>query len=122
MIMVQTDPIRGLFLLVLALSMSATACSDPAQLDRRIPVVQLASHAASVSVGDTVRLSLLPMLPPGYVPSVTWSSSNPATASVESAGSLGGRVAGLQPGQAVITAAGEAACDSAVVTVVGAAG
>jgi len=110
--------ISSFTLLAIACSFCATACSDPSQPElERVPVVQLATTVASVSVGDTVRLRLLHMLPPGYVPPVNWSSSSPVTATVVKGGTMVGTVKGLSPGQVVITVAGHGASDSAVVTV-----
>lgn len=111
---------RGLrrFVLVGACSsLVAAACGSDSTGVGRIPVVQLLFDSVTVTVGDTVRLSLLPMLPPGYVPAVTWSSSNSTVASIESAGSTSALVEGLQAGEAIITAAGEGSRDSATVTV-----
>ena len=118
--MIAQSRIPSLTLLALACLM-ATACRDPVEPER-IPVVQLAPHASSIAVGDTLHLWLLRMLPPGYVPRVSWSSSDPATVRVERAGLSDAMVRGLRPGQAAITAVGKGASDSAVVTVVGPAG
>jgi hypothetical protein len=93
------------------------ACSNPLGPDR-IPVVQLAEHSATIMVGDTARASLLPMLPPGYVPTVEWSSSDPDIASVVPKAASVARVAGLRAGEAVIHVAGEGARDSLFVTVI----
>jgi len=116
--------LRGLILFALVCALSAASCRDPAEPERdalrRVAVVQLLDRAADVVVGDTVRLSLLhlPMLPPGYVPPVSWSSSDPGTATVQRVGPTAATVRGIRAGQAVITAAGEGASDSAVITVV----
>ena len=99
----------------------AAACSDPARPER-VPVVQLVQDTVSMAVGDTIRLGLLPVLPPGYVPKVTWSSSNPNTATVEKAGWSDAMVRALNPGTAVITVAGDGARDSVFVSVAEAGG
>lgn len=62
--------------------------------------------------------SLMPVLPPGYVPPVQWSSSDPAIASVFPIGTHAARVLGVRTGEAVIHVAGEGARDSLVVTVI----
>jgi hypothetical protein len=94
----------------------AAACSSPAGPDR-IPVVQLLQDSAVMTVGDTLQAVLLPMLPPGYVPPVSWSSSDPAVAEVSATGTTSARVDALQAGLAVIRVAGEGARDSLVVWV-----
>jgi len=96
-------------------SLSLAACSSGPD---RIPVVQLAEHAATIVVGDTTRAWLLPVLPPGYVPEVEWSSSDPAIAKVEPTAARAARVTGLRVGEAMILVAGEGAEDSLVVTVI----
>jgi hypothetical protein len=92
-------------------------CSNQPSGPEQIPVVQLSEHEATLGVGDWIHLHLLPVLPPGYVPPVTWSSTNPETATVESVEPLVGEVRGLSPGQTVVLVAGEGASDSAVVIV-----
>ncbi|MFG1691784.1 Ig domain-containing protein [Gemmatimonadota bacterium] len=104
-------------LVAFACLLYATACSDPSQPER-VPAVQLAPHAASIAVGDSLILWLLPMLPPGYVPSVDWTSSSPVIASVRKTRAKAATVTGLSPGQAVITVAGDGASDSTVITVI----
>ncbi len=109
--------IRSLLLLgVTGASGLLVACSDTTAPEGT-PVVQIAEPAATVAVGDTVRLTLLPMLPPGYVPQVTWSSSNVGTATVTASGNWSALVTGVRAGQVVITATGEEASDSVEVTV-----
>lgn len=93
------------------------SCSNQPSGPERIPVVSLSEHEVTLAVGDSIPLQLLLMLPPGYVPSVTWSSSNPEIASVESPIKGEGLVRGLFPGQAVILVSGEGASDSAMVFV-----
>jgi hypothetical protein len=107
---------RGLLLLGLSCCLLAAACSSPSGPDR-IPVVQLMQDSAVIAVGDTLEAVLLPMLPPGYVPPVSWSSSDPSVASVSATGSTSARVDGLRAGVAVIRVAGQGAQDSLVVTV-----
>lgn len=113
--------ISSFTLLAIGWSLCANACTDPSQTDpsqrERVPVVQFAPHPTSIAVGDTMRLHLLPMLPPGYVPSVDWISSDSVTVTVVKAGTMVGTVKGLSPGQAVITVAGDGASDSTVVIV-----
>ncbi len=82
-----------------------------------IPVVQLATRSARIALGDTVSLFLLPMLPPGYVPPVTWSSSDSGVASVTVSTGRPVVVHGLHAGHAVITAAGGGMSDTCGVTV-----
>ncbi|MCG6956645.1 MAG: hypothetical protein LJF04_11715 [Gemmatimonadetes bacterium] len=95
----------------------AVACSSPSAPTNRIPVVQLMQDSAIIAVGDTLQAVLLPMLPPGYVPPVDWSSSDPTVAGVSATGSTSARIDGLKAGAAVIRVAGEGAEDSLVVTV-----
>ncbi len=111
--------LRILVLVTASCSLVASACGNSgSSMDLgRIPVVQLAFDSTTVSVGDTVRLALLPMLPPGYVPAVTWSSSDSDVARVEKAGATSALVEGLQAGKAIVTAAGEGSRDSVTVTV-----
>ena len=93
------------------------ACNGKTTEPERIPTVQLLEREATLDVGDSLQLNLLPMLPPGYVPPVNWTSSSPETASVESVDEHVGLVRGLFPGQAVIRVSGEGASDSAMVVV-----
>ncbi len=100
------------------------SCSDSSGPDsssrERTPVVQLSEHAATILVGDTFQAALvsLPLLPPGYVPTVEWHSSNPVIASVTSTGTRSATVTGVQAGQAMIHVAGDGARDSLHVTVI----
>jgi len=107
---------RALIPLGLLSCLFTATCRSPSGPDR-IPVVQLLAPSASIAVGDTLRVTLLPVLPPGYVPPVTWSSSDPAVASVSSTGASSARVDGLQAGGTVIRAAGDGARDSLFLTV-----
>lgn len=93
------------------------SCGGESTEPERIPTVQLLEHEATLDVGDSLQLNLLPMLPPGYVPPVTWSSESPETASVEPIDAHVGLVRGLFPGQTVIRVSGEGASDSAMVVV-----
>ena len=110
--------INNLIPMVFGWILWASACTDPLQSDR-VPVVQLATDSVSFAVGDSLRLHLLPILPPGYVPSAKWTSSDPVVVTVEKAGALVGTVKGVSPGQAVITVTGDGAGDSTVVIVTG---
>ena len=92
------------------------ACSEPSDI-QRVPVVQFLEDSVSVVVGDTVGLHLLPMLPPGYVPAVTWSSSSLATVTVSPQSWASAMVAGVGVGEAIVSASGEGAADSVIVTV-----
>ncbi len=96
---------------------SSAACGNDPYEPGPVPVVQLLQHEATLGVGDSVGLSLLPMLPPGYVPPVTWSSSNPAVAAVDSPMNSMCWVKGMSPGQATILVSGEGKSDSATVVV-----
>jgi uncharacterized protein YjdB len=100
--------------LVLSACSSSTASSTGTE---RIPVVQLFQDSATIAVGDTFAATLLPMLPPGYVPSVEWSSSQPGVASVGATTATSATVRGLQAGHAVIHVAGDGSQDSLRVTV-----
>lgn len=82
-----------------------------------LAVVELTEHTASVAVGQSITLELLAVDPPGYVPDVKWSSSDPATASVQATSSLTADVQGLRPGQVQITARGAGTSDTGIVTV-----
>lgn len=110
---------RAATLFGLLSSLLAAACSSPSPsgLSDQIPVVQLMQDSAVIVVGDTLQAVLLPMLPPGYVPPVSWSSSDPAVASVFATGAMSARIDGLQAGVAVIRVGGQGAQDSLVVTV-----
>ncbi len=108
---------RTLVLLGASTVLLPAGCTSTSGPDR-IPKVQLEVETATLAVGDTLQARLLPMLPPGYVPPVEWSSSNPTIAGVLATGTLTARVTGLQAGQAVIHVAGEGARDSLRVTVV----
>jgi hypothetical protein len=91
-------------------------CSEANGIDR-IPVVQFAGDSVAVMLGDSVGVHLLPMLPPGYVPTVTWSSSSPGIATVSPQTWSTAVVRGVAVGEAVISASGEGAADSVIVTV-----
>lgn len=95
---------------------SAAGCEDPSE-PCGTPVVQLSEHAVDLTVGDSVRLALLPILPPGYAPSAEWTSSDPMRTTVAKLGVMGATVRGIRPGEAVITAFGGGKSDSALVTV-----
>ena len=114
-------PLLRLMLPILGLFASFSACSNATGADpdrqREVPVVQLAPHEETIALGDSLHLHLLPMLPPGYVPAVTWSSSNPEVASVEPIGPTMARVIGLSPGQTMIHVFGDGARDSTTVIV-----
>jgi hypothetical protein len=110
---------RGPLLRCVSSCLLAAACSSPSGATDRIPVVQLMQDSAVIAVGDTLQAVLLPMLPPGYVPPVSWSSSDASVASVSATGATSARIDGLQAGLAVIRVAGEGARDSLVVTVTG---
>lgn len=92
------------------------ACSESSDVDR-IPVVQFAEDSVSVAVGGAVEVHLLPMLPPGYVPAVTWNSSNLTKATVSAQSWTSAVVAGVGVGEATVSASGEGAADSVIVTV-----
>jgi len=102
---------RNLVGLACLLALSLAACSDPSDPERK-PLIQLVADSATVAVGESFEVGPLPLLPPGYVPPVDWSSSNPGVASVASTGRTTARVTGIQPGVAVIHAMGEGARDS----------
>lgn len=98
------------------LCLPLAACSESAGPEGT-PTIQLMTHSATLAVGQSFEVGPLPLLPPGYVPPVDWSSSNPGVASVAPTGKTTARVTGIQPGEAVIHAAGEGAWDSLHVTV-----
>lgn len=108
---------RALGGLTCILCLSLAACSDATGPERK-PRVQLLLRSTTIAVGDTFQASLLPMLPPGYVPPVDWVSANPVVAGVARTGTLTARVTGLQPGEAVIHVSGEGEQDSLHVTVI----
>ena len=97
---------------VLTLCMACTDIFTGTDQKDRTPVVQFGLNEVIISVGDSTRLWLLPMLPPGYVPSVEWSSSDSVVASVRAAGSKASWVKGLSPGETTIRAFGEGKGDS----------
>ena len=108
-------PLRCRLVLV-GISCVLLGCSESNDIDR-IPVVQFAEDSVSVVVGGSAEVHLLPMLPPGYVPTVTWRSSSLATATVSPQTWGTAVVAGIGVGEAVVSASGEGAADSVVVTV-----
>ncbi len=83
----------------------------------RFPKVQIAQHDVTLAVGDSTTLFLLLMLPPGYVPHVTWSSSDPNTVSLRQIGSTSAVARGLRIGQAIIHADSAQYRDSTTVVV-----
>lgn len=110
------------FTLFLFVALPAAACSSSSSgpaglLQTRVPSVQLAQHFDTMTVGDTVQAWLLPMLPPGYVPSVEWSSSDSQVVRVLSTGHASADVVGLHVGEAVVHVAGAGAQDSLHVVV-----
>jgi len=93
------------------------SCSNQPSEPERKPVIRLTEREPTLGVGRWIFLDLLPVLPPDYVPPVTWSSTNPETATVEPVDSLTGLVRGLSPGQTVILVSGQGVSDSAMVVV-----
>jgi hypothetical protein len=84
-------------------SLLALACSDAT--GTRVGVVQIAEQNVTLSVGDSTRLSLLFMLPPGYVPTnVLWSSPDGTTLKVHQLSSGMAVVTGLRVGRALVHA------------------
>jgi hypothetical protein len=118
----RVSPFLRLMLPILGLFLSFSACSSTTGTDadelREVPVVQLAPHEETIALGDSLMLHLLPMLPPGYVPAVSWSSSNPEVAPVEPIGPTMAKVLGLSPGQSMIHVFGDGARDSTTVIIV----
>ena len=108
--------VRHLVGITCLLCLSSAACSESTGPEGK-PLIQLMTHSATIAVGQSFEVGPLPLLPPGYVPPVDWSSSNPGVASVTSIGRTTARVTGMQPGEAVIHAMGEGARDSLLVTV-----
>lgn len=92
------------------------ACSGPTDV-QSIPVVQIGGFFGELTVGDTAVISLLPMLPPGYVPQVTWTTSDATVLSLEMRGSRAVLARALSAGDATVKAAGDGVQDSVVVTV-----
>ena len=108
-------PVGRRLVLVGMISMTVLlACSEPSDI-QRVPVVQFLEDSVSVGVGDTIGVHLLPMLPPGYVPAVTWSSSSLATVTVSPQSWGSAMVAGVGVGEAVVSASGQGAADSVIV-------
>lgn len=109
---------RTLCLIGFVPSLLLAACSSPTGADEvGVPVVQLFQSSVTIPVGDAFQAALLPMLPPGYVPSVTWSSSHPSIATVTATGPTSAEVRGHAVGEAVIRVVGDGAQDSLRVTV-----
>ncbi len=108
---------RALIFIGLTCTASLLACTQQSTGIDRVPVVQFLDDSASVAIGGSVEVGLLPMLPPGYVPEVTWSSSDLATATVAAQGRTSALITGVGIGRAVISASGEGATDSVIVTV-----
>lgn len=106
-----------LFVVLNCCCLLPVGCSGQPSEPEPEPVVQLSEHEATLHVGQYLFLDLLPVLPPGYVPPVTWSSASPGIASVEPADSLTVLVRGLSPGQTVILVSGKGVSDSAMVVV-----
>lgn len=111
-----SPPVRYIVRFACLVSLPLAACSESSGPEGT-PVIQLMTHSATLAVGQSFEVGPLPLLPPGYVPPVDWSSSNPGVASVVSIGRTTARVTGVQPGEAVIRATGEGARDSLQVTV-----
>lgn len=109
--------LRRVLPLISCACIALAACDDQPSEPEEIAVVQLVEHEVTLGVGDWVQLDLLPMLPPGYVPPVVWTSADPETATVEPEGATAARVRGIRAGETVIRASGEGASDSATVVV-----
>jgi len=108
--------VRYLVGLACLVSLWSAACSESSGPEGK-PIIQIVADSETVAVGQSFGVGPLPLLPPGYVPPVDWSSSNPGVASVTSTGRTTARVTGIQAGEAVIHATGEGARDSLHVTV-----
>jgi hypothetical protein len=109
---------KALFLAT-ACVLGLSACSDATGSGSDgVPVVQIAQLNLMLSVGDSADLNLLPMLPPGYVPSnVQWWSSDPAVVSVRRETVTLAVIRSVAAGRAVIHAEAGGAGDSTVVVV-----
>lgn len=90
--------------------------SDPGT-DGRVPVVQIAQGNLTLTVGDSARFTLLPLLPPGIIPKdVRWSSSTSAV-TVRQISSTAAVAKAVRTGRAIVHANAADARDSVVVMV-----
>lgn len=81
------------------------------------PLVRRGALSAGDPVRDASSLVLPPVLPQGWVPVVDWVPSDPGIGVVVKTGTTVGTVTGPSPVQAIITAGGNGASESAVVSV-----
>jgi uncharacterized protein YjdB len=94
--------------LVLPCLLTEACSSATAPRPRGPAVVKVFPDSATMAPGDTLQVILLTPVDFGYIPTVHWSSSDPAVAAVDTTG----LVTALDLGQAVIRAAGGGAKDS----------
>lgn len=102
--------------LVVAAATALVTCSEPLAPDLAL---QVSLPPSQIEVGDTVFVTATATAPdgsPAQLPSVTWSSSNPAVATVTQTGGI----IGVGPGTATITVTGGAKSAARDVTVVAA--
>ena len=113
-------PSINVVVLATACALAVPACSDSTDTgsDDRVPVVQIAQRDVTLAVGDSVRLTLLPLLPPGIIPQdVRWASSDPAIVTVRRVSSAAAVATSMRTGRVVVHADADDARDSVVVTV-----
>lgn len=109
-----------LVILATAFALAVSACSDSTDAGAagRVPVVQIAERDVTLSPGDSTRVTLLPLLPPGIIPQdVRWSSSDPAIVTVRRVSSTAAVATAMRAGRVVVHADAVGARDSVVVTV-----
>lgn len=98
------------------------ACTEAlGTLGRPVNLIALTPAAASITPGSTLPVAALALDVDGYpLPdrAITWTSSDPAVATVTSTSVVTGVVTGLTAGTATITAASEGHSNTAIVTVV----
>jgi hypothetical protein len=97
-------------MVLVVLAVASTACGDAGPTGPDIQVTIDGPATLEVVVGDAIHLSATVSDPSA---AVAWASSNGSLASVQ-----GGRVEGLRPGVARVTASAGGAADTVMVTVV----
>lgn len=100
--------------------LAVSACSDATGTgsDDGVPVVQIAERDVTLSVGDSARLTLLPLLPPGVIPEdLRWSSSDPAILTLRQVNLTAAMVTSMRTGRVVVHVDADDARDSVEVVV-----